>query len=990
MKHAMSTNKLIILHILLVFSFYQDMRSQVKSIGLPLVQNIPTDLTGAGRQTWDIIQDDDGVMYFANESGVLIFDSEEWTIMPVSNNSVVSSIALGHNNRVYVGAYSEIGFIERSSPGKVKYYSLKHLIPEEYHSFDVVWDVYHTRYGIIFQSYEYVFILDEDVLVFNEDSVYTTDNPFMIIEPQSRFGFSYYLNNNYYIIESGIGLRIYNNGRFETVSDAPLFSEDEIRFILPFKSNTLIIGSFSNGIYQLDDTTLSLWNTVHNEPFIMNNIYSGALIGDQFAIGTIKDGLYILDEEGRLIQHINRSKGLQNNTILSIFSDKHYNLWLGLDNGIDFLKTSLPLSFINYNYNIETVYASLAYKNKLYVGTNQGLYVKNFNELSDPLDIEFDLVKNTEGQVWSLQALDGELLCGHNRGVFRIDNNVAINIFSARGVWNFFTLKGYGDHVFSGTYDGIIALKKGMNGHWMYDQTFNKGLDYSLRRIIRDEDNTIWISHDYEGIFRVKLSAALDSIALLQRYGESEGLEGPLPHYIHLFDRKFFVSNTEGNFVYNHELNEFQASKSVTDFFDGQNNISYLNEDYNGNIWYLKNGIVVLKRLLEDGTYTDITTPFLELGHKLVNKFENIYIYDRDNVFIGTEHGLVHYDPTLNTEYFYDTRTVIKEVTASSRERDSILSFKGNNPVSASDQESDVDLEYRFNTIKFKYACPDPQNADNILYSFRLSEYEDGWSEWSPATIKEYTNLPDGSYTFEVKAKSIYNNESQSDSFSFTIAAPVYRSTVAKLIYIVLMMGILALAFLLIRRRIAKVRSEEETKHITAFQEKEEKLHEQREAAENEVIKLRNDKLVANMKYKNKELANSTYHIIQKNKFLNALKTELSNLSKSAKSDFVEQELKKISRKIDRDINNKKHWEVFDRYFDEVHQEFLDRLTEKHPDLSPKEKRLSAYLRMNISTKEIAPLMNISVRGVEISRYRLRKKLNLNREANLTEYIMQI
>jgi DNA-binding CsgD family transcriptional regulator len=147
---------------------------------------------------------------------------------------------------------------------------------------------------------------------------------------------------------------------------------------------------------------------------------------------------------------------------------------------------------------------------------------------------------------------------------------------------------------------------------------------------------------------------------------------------------------------------------------------------------------------------------------------------------------------------------------------------------------------------------------------------------------------------------------------------------------------------------------------------------------------------VAEMKYKNKELVNSTYHLIQKNKFLNALKMELSKLSKSAKSDVVENELRKISRKIDRDIQDDRNWEVFERYFDDVHQEFLTRLKEKHPGLSPSELRLCAYLRMNISTKEIAPLMNISIRGVEISRYRLRKKLNLPHEANLAAYIMSI
>ena len=251
-------------------------------------------------------------------------------------------------------------------------------------------------------------------------------------------------------------------------------------------------------------------------------------------------------------------------------------------------------------------------------------------------------------------------------------------------------------------------------------------------------------------------------------------------------------------------------------------------------------------------------------------------------------------------------------------------------------------------------------------------------------------NLREGHYTFEVQARNPYRNISSPDRFSFVIDPPFRRSRTALILYLIFVTGFIALGILLILRRIEKVRSQEKARQKEVYQKKEEVLQEQKIAAEKEVTELRNEKLLADMKHKNKELAISTYHIIQKNKFLNSLKVELSKLSNSARSEFVEKELRKISHKIDRDIDHKKHWEVFDRYLDEVHQEFLVRLRELHPDLTPKEIRLCAYLRMNISTKEIAPLMNISVRGVEISRYRLRKKLGLDREVNLTEYIMQI
>ena len=144
------------------------------------------------------------------------------------------------------------------------------------------------------------------------------------------------------------------------------------------------------------------------------------------------------------------------------------------------------------------------------------------------------------------------------------------------------------------------------------------------------------------------------------------------------------------------------------------------------------------------------------------------------------------------------------------------------------------------------------------------------------------------------------------------------------------------------------------------------------------------------MRHKDMELANTTMYLVQKNKFLNKIKSQIHDLIGELSGESNKHELRQIVHRIDRDTKSKQHWKVFDKSFDEVHEDFLARLKERHPDLTPKDLRLCSYLRMNISTKEIAPLMNISVRGVEISRYRLRKKLDLDQNTNLTEYILSI
>ncbi|MNL47866.1 Bacterial regulatory protein, luxR family [compost metagenome] len=86
----------------------------------------------------------------------------------------------------------------------------------------------------------------------------------------------------------------------------------------------------------------------------------------------------------------------------------------------------------------------------------------------------------------------------------------------------------------------------------------------------------------------------------------------------------------------------------------------------------------------------------------------------------------------------------------------------------------------------------------------------------------------------------------------------------------------------------------------------------------------------------------------------------------------------------------KDDWILFEQNFDEVHEQFFKRLRQIYPTISPSELRLAACLRMNLSTKEMAPVLGISVRGVEIKRYRLRKKLGLDNDANLAQFMMDI
>jgi DNA-binding CsgD family transcriptional regulator len=159
---------------------------------------------------------------------------------------------------------------------------------------------------------------------------------------------------------------------------------------------------------------------------------------------------------------------------------------------------------------------------------------------------------------------------------------------------------------------------------------------------------------------------------------------------------------------------------------------------------------------------------------------------------------------------------------------------------------------------------------------------------------------------------------------------------------------------------------------------------------ESEIVVLRNENLEAEINFKNSELASSAMHLVKKGELLTKIKTELTHVMKGFDNPQAIAEIKKMIKTLGEDDNIDKEWESFTKHFDKVHSNFIEDLKEKHPAITGNELKLCAYLRMNLSTKEIAQLMNISVRGVEISRYRLRKKLGIASEINLFNYLIGV
>jgi len=911
-------------------------------------------------------------MYFANNNGLLEFDGAHWQLYTLPNPSIIRCLKIDSNDRIYTGQQNDFGYFEPEITGKLKYHSLLNLVPQDERNFEEIWKIHITSFGVVFQSYTHLFIYKNDQL--------------SSIRLENRISFSFYVHDRLLIQDEVKGLMEYKQGRFLELPGLSPLKDKRIWAILPVSNTTLLIATLRNGAFIYDGNSQTPWQGEANDFLKNNQLFSVTKFNENYyALGTIQNGMIITDESGRIIQHVNKKKGLQNNTILSIGTDRDENLWLGLDNGIDYIDISSPFTYMFDPEGLSATYSSIVYGGKLYVGTNHGLFVKNWPEHSSVDTEGFRLIPKTVGQVWYLGVHQGILLCGHDNGTYMIEGETASQISTSNGAWTYIEPIQNKNYLIGGNYLGLTLFKKsGDNKRWQFVKQI-KGFNESSKLLAQDKKGNIWMSHGFKGVFRITLNDKQDSVVHYSFYNSKNGLPSDLYNNLMTIGQNIIFTSQNGIYTYNEKTDSFERSEYYNNIFEQPTNIDYIKEDQFNNIWFASGNNLGVLRFQEDGTYKKVSAPFEKLSNRIISGFENINIVDRQNTFIALEDGLAHYTPNYQDSKKSELKSYIREVVNLKNQHTLYPSLIPKQlPVDS------LTYEYKGNNLEFMYSGPDYKNLGRIKYSYFLENYSREWSAWSEKPYCEFMNLNEGNYTFKVKATDPFKNESDEASFTFSISPPWYRSSIAYFMYFLTTLVFIGVIVWVVYNRVQVSKRKERFKHNQEYQEKVQQYQREALISEKEIIKLRNNQLQSEMIHRDKELANQTMDLIRKNKFLVKIKEDLEKLKKSSSDELLKDKIASLITKIDKDIDHKKQWEVFETAFDEVHEDFLSRLKDQYPNLTPKELKLCAYLRMNISTKEIAPLMNISVRGVEICRYRVRKKLNIDRDQNLTRMIIDL
>ncbi len=955
---------------------YSKSMAQSLFAGEPDITSYSRTAYQGGTQNWAILQDSRGLMYFGNNKGLLEFDGTHWQQYPLPNRTIARSMAQKSDSLLYVGGQNELGFVSFNSRNGASYRSLTHLIPEEKRGFEDVWQTFVLENAVYFCTEQMVF-------KFQGEHVST------ILPLSERFENFFFLRNQIILQEKQSGLYSLTEQGLKEFMISDLIKGQRIIAILPFQNTSNLLISSSGEMFIQDGNSIQAFICEASEFIKTNQPYCAIRLNNgQIAIGTAQNGLLLCDSSGRILKHLNKQKGLQNNTILSVYEDAGGNLWMGLDNGIDNALINSPFSIIDSQSGIQgTGYAALYKNNKLYLGTNQGLYFTDWNSSeSNNRDLNFSPVNSGQGQVWSLNKLGETVLVGRHQGASYLIDNKLEPLSNIPGAWKFIPLNSKPGFAIEGSYSGFSIYKSENNGQsWVFIKKL-QGFDESSRIFEEDKSGNIWISHAYKGLFKISLSDDLNEIKNITRFDTSHGLPTDLFINVSKIKDELVFSTPKGIFRFDNLTNRFKAHDDFNEIFGPNRNVHRLFEDEMGNIWFsIDKEFGVLK--VKEGTVLNRmeTLYFNQLHEQIVDGFEHVYALNEKNIFIGTEKGFIHFNPSAETTSKQPFNLIIRRVSLI-HEEDSAVYYGG---IKDKYSEYSGDFGYKENDFRFTFAAAYYEKASHTNYRYLLEGFDKEWSNWSSRTEKEFTNLPAGKYIFKVQARNSYGEISNEVSYKFRIRPAWYASTYARICYFILIVISLLTLIQFISRR--------EEKKTIAYKEEQEKKLERKEAefkkevekSEHEITKISNEKLQADINHKNSQLASATMHLVQKSEILMKIKNDIGNIQKSAPSDFKKQ-IEAISRTIDYDIQQDNNWEQFEMSFDQVHENFFKRLRAKYPELTPKDQKLCAYLRMNLSTKEIAPLLNISVRGVEISRYRLRKKLDIDSNTNLIAFIMEV
>ncbi|MFH2096183.1 MAG: triple tyrosine motif-containing protein, partial [Bacteroidota bacterium] len=754
---------------------------QVVRQGKPFVRNfLPSDYNDHP-QNWAITQGDDGLIYFANNNGVIEYDGNEFRKVSLND---VRSFGKDKTGKIYVGAENQLGFLYHDSLGQLKFKSLVEKIPEPYRKFYTILSIIHVgdeMYCFGFRS----------ILVFKDDEFIRA------WQAETDFRFGFYVYNRMFVRQSGIGLMELKNDSLMLIPGGEKFANQSVYFMLPHKDGRILMGTRSEGLYLMtNDENLKLekFQTKFDDYLVQNTLYHGLKITDDlYVLVTNYGGVILMDSQGTLLQLFNRSSGMASNSMNYAYLDNMNNLWLASNNGIYYIELNTPITWFDEETGLKDLGVTInRIGEQLFIGTMENLFRFERNDFLGALSDRFYGFKPVEGSVDSYMDIiqfNGKLICANRSGIFEMVDNRPVLLDTSFFNYILCPSKLEKNVLFVGNGQGILKLLYfPEDNEWMSFGNFIS-TDGDVRDIIElDSGDLLFVEKSKHFYHARKTEHGYDIL----RIDSVNGLPLKEPVSMSRLYEKVILTTRGANYFYDLEKGELMSFNDLPVIIHGDTlSLGRFHTVDEKNFWVMTDkGIAKVKN--GDSLELDFL-PFLRIPES--DPFD---IYDDTSescLWVATPKGVFCYNYMNSRDYYASFPTYLRKVVFGT---DSVVSFYVTDSLYHA-------VDYMYNSVSFVFTSGFYESSESNEYTYFLEGFDKEWSRWSNENKATYTNLSPGEYIFTVRSRNCYKVEGEITRYSFRIIAPWYMTWWAYIIYFLLLAVLIYLIVYFNSRRLLRI-----------------------------------------------------------------------------------------------------------------------------------------------------------------------------------------
>ncbi|MFY0651077.1 MAG: hypothetical protein JXQ96_03550 [Cyclobacteriaceae bacterium] len=716
--------------------------------GFPSIQNFgPKEYKGHA-QTWNIAQAPSGLMYIGTSEGVLEFDGNNWRTIKLPNRTRVRALATTPSGKVYCGGANDLGYLETNDQVPSYFISLKNKLPDQLQDFDQIHGILYLDGKVFFQTYDHLMVWD------------ISQQEFEIHPASIRFNRLQKINDQIWIKSVGEGYRIYKDGKLLNFDEPSDILKTQYSLILDWQGDSLLF---------LFKDKMSFF---HNNQFLdfktdIDSSFEGMDISDVLKLEkdkillVSKKGLYFISAQGELLLHLDRNSGLADNNLKSAFVDREGALWVSSNFGLSRIGIHLPIKkFDEKNGIFDTVNDIIKKDSILYVSTHTGLFQFDIKKQNSFENFGYPI-----GESFALEIINGQLWVSTITGVYKQTSSNNFQRVSNEIAYKFQQSVVDPNIIFVGTTEGLVVLK----GNNYLTRSYKELMPHDIRYMNQDTVGILWLGTNNNKLVRLDFfnEGTLEEPDV-RIFDHNDGL--PVSHIqVNRVNEDIIFSSEFGVF----EFNGKNFAESTR--FPPLRSIVYYIYPASENSIYLLFGEPPFMKVLPFQKDRDQFIPkdIPELSGIESPGIWVAYEDDEDrSLWFGMTDGVLNFQPNNFQRKKEQVFTNLNSVLVNS---DSII--RGNiGAYNPSKEQSVVSkLGHEKNSVRFSFGLPSFDSNFSNKFRYRLIGLDDTWSDWTDETTKEYIDLFEGSYTFEVIGKSVYGVEATPASFSFAISPPWYR-----------------------------------------------------------------------------------------------------------------------------------------------------------------------------------------------------------------------